>query len=495
MWGAHDAAQWSSASREELRESLGRTRLDLRASLTSSRRRAPSPSASLQSLEGEDEVAPGAAGQDATPCGDDEGATEIVKAMAQRRAGLFADVEDEEELRAKEQLCDKVDAWLASEVGIGGSTLRVFDPTALLQFAWRMQLEDAGCDEIYSAFTEEQQEALTRQVAAQLGLAEMGLAQLSQTAAMELQSVCTHCGWLSVEAVTRLRRGWARRWAMLWRGTVQSEGAAAGGTNGQLEEEEEEGEEGAEGEEAVPAADGGVLLLYEDQESAAALAMVHLVPGCCSVAPPKSQRKNFPHALRIETWAPVKAEPGSGSVSGGAAAGSNRTKTIVAADSAASCRSWSKVLGAVAADQGRGGGVGGGGGATEGGGGRVITRQQAKQLEAQLRASTMRRIKSLAPRFAKATTSSALVGCLQSLEAVQLGSDAPSGVELSGWLRAAVSAVSLPSALCFLSMLAVEGDGPGTYGNVGQSQPVLIIMETVIVTRTVVGRGRGAEGV
>ena len=36
--------------------------------------------------------------------------------VARRRAGLFADVDDEEELQAKEALVDKVDRWLADEV-------------------------------------------------------------------------------------------------------------------------------------------------------------------------------------------------------------------------------------------------------------------------------------------------------------------------------------------------------------------------------------------
>ena len=33
-----------------------------------------------------------------------------------------------------------------------------FDPTALIQFAWRLQLENSNCDEIYAAFVEHQQE-------------------------------------------------------------------------------------------------------------------------------------------------------------------------------------------------------------------------------------------------------------------------------------------------------------------------------------------------
>ena len=109
-----------------------------------------------------------------------------------------------------------MDKWLQDDVGIGGSAQRGFDATALIEFAWRLQMEDAEPDEIYAAFVEDQQESMKRKLASELGLEALGLEQLAQTAAMELESVCVKCGWLAVEQGSMLRKGFVERWFLLW---------------------------------------------------------------------------------------------------------------------------------------------------------------------------------------------------------------------------------------------------------------------------------------
>jgi hypothetical protein len=39
--------------------------------------------------------------------------------------------------------------WLTQDVGIGGHAGRGFDPSALIQFAWRLQIEGESCDDMY----------------------------------------------------------------------------------------------------------------------------------------------------------------------------------------------------------------------------------------------------------------------------------------------------------------------------------------------------------
>lgn len=193
---------------------------------------------------------------------------------------------------------NKIDTWLAEEVGIGGDSKRGFDPTSLIEFAWRLQLEELAGDEIYFAFAETQQESMKLRMASELGLEALGLQQLTQTAAMDLDSVCAKVGWLAIEEGGKLRKGFVDRWFLLWRDPKK--------------------------------AFEMVLLYYEAEDSMAPAGLVSLTVGAFTVAPPKSQRKGFPFTFRLETESP----------------GQGVTKLILAAASAEEYGSWMAALNA-----------------------------------------------------------------------------------------------------------------------------------------------------
>jgi hypothetical protein len=71
-----------------------------------------------------------------------------------------------------------------------------------------------------------------------------------------------------------------------------------------------------------------VLLLYDGEEGQAPVDMLRLAAGGVTVAPPKSQRRGFPHAFRVETQSP----------------GGGATKHILAAESAEACAGWCAAL-------------------------------------------------------------------------------------------------------------------------------------------------------
>jgi hypothetical protein len=162
--------------------------------------------------------------------------------------------------------------------------------------------------------------------------------RLAQTAAAELDAVCSRCGWLSVEEGSKLRRGFVNRWAILWRDSAR-------------------------------AAFEQVLLFYESEESAAPISVLQLTLGAFTVAPPKSVRRGFPHCFRIESHSPQ--------------GGTN--KVILAAESAAENAAWCSALR-----------EGGGGSPTA-----SRTRREAKQLAADRARGARQQLSSLAPKFAQ----------------------------------------------------------------------------------------------
>jgi hypothetical protein len=91
-------------------------------------------------------------------------------AIAARREELLADVEGEGERAEKERLMGRLERWLVEEVGVGGTAQRWFDPAALIDFAWRRQLERAAPEEVYRLYVEAQTEDAKRSVIEQLGI-------------------------------------------------------------------------------------------------------------------------------------------------------------------------------------------------------------------------------------------------------------------------------------------------------------------------------------
>ena len=140
---------------------------------------------------------------------------------AQHRKDMFiaADQSTTEEIKAKTDLLQKLDGWLAKDVGIGGAAPRGFDISEIAQFAWRMQFEDLRCDEIYRKFVEMQEEEIRRRSAQALGLENLELGALRNTAAMLLEATAVKFGWLWVEEGQGRRRRdrFVRRWCLLYR--------------------------------------------------------------------------------------------------------------------------------------------------------------------------------------------------------------------------------------------------------------------------------------
>ena len=226
-----------------------------------------------------------------------------------------------------------MDAWLTDDVGIGGDSKRGFDPTALIEFAWRLQLEEMECDDIYLAYAEAQQESMKMRMASELGLEALGLHQLTQTPATDIESVCATSGWLALEEGSRLRKGFVDRWFLLWKDPKRSFEM--------------------------------VLLYYEAEDSPAPLNVISLTAGSFTVAPPKSQRKNFPYAFRLETETP----------------GQPPTKLILAAATSEDYRSWLAVLKATP-------------------GAEPVSREAAKALAAQRQQNAQQFVAALASSFA-----------------------------------------------------------------------------------------------
>lgn len=199
------------------------------------------------------------------------------------RSGLFDDVADEAERAAKAALIEKIERWLAEEVGIGGQSQRHFEPTALIRFAWSRQLEFASPDEIYHHFVSAQSEDVKRRAAVALGISGR---QLQGMAADELEPFAGKVGWLMVEQPKpglRHTLRFVKWWCMLWR----EEAAAADGLVA-----------------------SSYFVCFAGQQAAEPLLVMQLLDGRASVAPPPEARNGYAHCLQLAVA--VSIDPADG---------------------------------------------------------------------------------------------------------------------------------------------------------------------------------------
>jgi hypothetical protein len=128
------------------------------------------------------------------------------------RAKLLEDVEDEVERAEKQALVDKVQDWLRG-IGMGGAEPRMFDFTAMVQFAWAEHLQGKSCDYIYKRFVEAQMAAKRQEMARDIG-------DFLRAPASMLEPMAVRAGWLWADAATAGASGrvdlLVRRWCLLW---------------------------------------------------------------------------------------------------------------------------------------------------------------------------------------------------------------------------------------------------------------------------------------
>ena len=221
------------------------------------------------------------------------------RVIADRRRGMFDDVDDEAELVAKEALVAKIDKWL-SGIGVGGSQMRGFDPTEIVQFAWEQMHENVDCDGIYRLFVENQNAEAKVRMSQAMGFEGVDPRKFQSMPASEMEAFAIRNGWLAHEiGGTKLRRKFARNWFALWHDPASPD-------------------------------EDLMLLVYEGQDSTQPMGVWKLQKSRFSVEPPKTPRKNRPHAFRISI------EPDH--------AGGKPTKFILAADSELEYVEWLAAL-------------------------------------------------------------------------------------------------------------------------------------------------------
>lgn len=101
-------------------------------------------------------------------------------------------------------------------VNAGGSALRGFNPTELIEYAWSNGLEDTSVDSIYAAFVDHQQVQAQQSLWTQL-MDGSSLQHLANMSAVEVEQFSLFSGQLEHE----VRKGvWESRFCILWRDPV-----------------------------------------------------------------------------------------------------------------------------------------------------------------------------------------------------------------------------------------------------------------------------------
>lgn len=180
--------------------------------------------------------------------------------------GLFADgsIETPEELAAKKQLVDKMQAYKASNPI--AETLPIFD---VVQFAWERMSECTEPAEIHRQYQAQARNAASIRMSMSLGFQSVAadMDRFKAMQAQEVSRVASHIGTLDHEQKNKAGiKKWKTRWFALWQS---------------------------------PAEDDMVLLCYESAHAPAPLGLARLVRGGYSVQPPKQPRRGHPFCFRI----------------------------------------------------------------------------------------------------------------------------------------------------------------------------------------------------
>ena len=179
--------------------------------------------------------------------------------------GLFADgsIESAEELAAKKQLVDKLQAYKSANPM--AETLPIYD---VVQFAWERMSESLDPAEIHRQFESQSRNAASIRMSMSLGFqsvaADMG--RFKAMNAREIQRVASYSGTLDHEEKKAGIKRWKTQWFALWHS---------------------------------PAEDDMILLCYESADAAAPIGLARLVRGEYSVQPPKQPRRGHPFCFRI----------------------------------------------------------------------------------------------------------------------------------------------------------------------------------------------------
>eukprot|EP01043_Picozoa_sp_COSAG02_P051990 COSAG02_NODE_5543_length_4243_cov_6.603282_2_plen_557_part_00 len=179
--------------------------------------------------------------------------------------GLFSDgsIESAEELAAKKQLVDKLQAYKSANPM--AETLPIYD---VVQFAWERMSESLDPAEIHRQFESQSRNAASIRMSMSLGFqsvaADMG--RFKAMNAREIQRVASHSGTLDHEEKKAGIKRWKTQWFALWHS---------------------------------PAEDDMILLCYESADAAAPIGLARLVRGGYSVQPPKQPRRGHPFCFRI----------------------------------------------------------------------------------------------------------------------------------------------------------------------------------------------------